>query len=82
MIVRKLVNLKHQRFSDEGFPLGREYRVFIYKANAPAYGYYWEGEDPLKELTPAEEKSLASEVARRLGTPFVAVDIGSWIRMT
>jgi len=82
VIVRKLMNLKHRRFSDEGFPLGREYRVFVYKENVLAYGYYWEGEDPLKELTPAEQESvvgLASEVAQRLDTPFLAIDIGQLV---
>jgi hypothetical protein len=82
VIVRELVSLKHHRFSDEGFPLGREYRVFAYKGKILAYGYYWEGEDPLKALTPSEEKSvidLASEIARRLGVPFLAVDVGQLV---
>jgi hypothetical protein len=30
VIVRRLVPLRHSRRSDEGFPLGREYRVFLY----------------------------------------------------
>jgi hypothetical protein len=82
VIVRKLVSLKHHRFSDEGFPLGREYRVFVYKGKILAYGYYWEGDDPLKALTSSEEKSvidLASEIARRLGVPFLAVDVGQLV---
>jgi hypothetical protein len=44
-----------------------------------AYRYYWEGEDPLKALSPAEETNgvgLAAEVARRLSVPFLALDIG------
>jgi hypothetical protein len=43
------------------------------------HGYYWEGEDPLKVLAPDEEHSvlsLATEAARRVGTPYIAVDIG------
>ncbi len=43
------------------------------------YGYYWEGDDPLKALAPGEEQAvltLATEAARRLGTPSIAVDIG------
>jgi hypothetical protein len=79
VIVRKLVELKRSRYSDEGFPLGREYRLFLYRDKILGYGYYWEGEDPLSELNPAEEKevlSLATEAARRLNVPFVAIDIG------
>jgi ATP-grasp domain, R2K clade family 3 len=50
-------------------------------------GYYWEGDDPLKELDESEREkvqSLALEAWARLGVPYVAIDIGqiedgSWI---
>ena len=50
-------------------------------------GYYWEGEDPLKSLSPSEEdqvRALAIEAAARLDAPYIAIDIGqlddgSWI---
>ncbi|HZS07267.1 MAG TPA: ATP-grasp domain-containing protein [Blastocatellia bacterium] len=79
VIVRRLVNLKHFRFSDEGFPLGREYRVFVYKETILGYGYYWEGDDPLRNLSADEEYqvlNLAVEAAGRLGVPFIAIDVG------
>jgi hypothetical protein len=87
VIVRKLVPLRHSRLSDEGFPLGREYRVFLYRDRVLGYGYYWEGDDPLRDLSTAHEAemlSLALEAARRVGVPFMAVDIGqledeSWV---
>ena len=31
VVVRRLVSLRHSRTSAEGFPLGREYRVFLYQ---------------------------------------------------
>jgi len=79
VIVRRLEKLRYVRSSPEGFPFGREYRVFIYKQRILGYGYYWEGDDPLKPLTAAEENAvlgLAIEAAGRVGTPYIAVDIG------
>lgn len=79
VIVRRLVNLRHSRFSGDGFPLGREYRVFLYQEDVLGFGYYWEGDDPLRALAPDEERavlSLAGEAARRAAVPFVSVDIG------
>jgi hypothetical protein len=79
VIVRRLVRLRHARITPGGFPLGREYRVFVYNSFVVALGYYWEGDDPLRALSPAEEttvRALAVEAARRLRTPYIAVDIG------
>jgi len=79
VIVRRLASLRHSRLSDEGFPLGREYRVFLYRDQLLGFGYYWEGDDPLRDLSPTEESemlALAREAARRVRVPFVAVDIG------
>ena len=79
VIVRHLVSLRHSRSSAEGFPLGREYRAFVCRDEIIGLGYYWEGDDPLKALTADEEhevRSLALEAARRLGVPYVTIDIG------
>lgn len=79
VIVRQLVRLRHSRSSPEGFPFGREYRVFVYDRQAIGLGYYWEGDDPLKALSPGEEEAvlgLATEAAARVGTPYIAVDVG------
>lgn len=78
VIVRELVHLRHTR-SHNGFPLGREYRAFIYKQDLIGLGYYWEGEDGLSSLSAAERhcvEQLALEAATRLKVPYVAVDIG------
>lgn len=79
IVVRKLVSLRHVRTSHEGFPLGREFRVFLYKQCVLAYGYYWEGQDNLSKLTPSEEDAvlnLAIRAAERLKIPYLSVDIG------
>lgn len=79
VIVREMLRLRHSRTSPEGFPFGREYRVFVYRRQVLASGYYWEGDDPLRTLTPHEESavlSLALEAGRRLDVPYLAVDVG------
>jgi hypothetical protein len=78
VVVRELVRLRHSR-DINGFPQGREYRVILYRQEILGLGYYWEGPDPLRELSPAERDSveaLAREAARRLAVPYVTVDIG------
>jgi hypothetical protein len=79
VVVRRLVPLRHSRVGPQGFPFGREYRVFVYRERVLAWGYYWEGDDPLRQLGEAEEAmvlGLAVEAARRLDVPYVAVDVG------
>jgi len=79
VIVRKLVKLRHQRLAPNGFPMGREFRCFIYNQQVLNYGYYWHGQDNFSQLSPSEEKqvlSLAVLASARLQVPYVAVDIG------
>jgi len=79
VVLRKLVHLRHVTSTAQDFPIGREFRVFLYNAVPLGHGYYWDGEDPLMTLTAGEESvvlDLAAKAARRLETPFVAVDIG------
>jgi hypothetical protein len=86
-ILRKLVSLRHVRTSQEGFPLGREYRVFLCFGRVIAHGYYWEGDDPLRALHPTEMATMlqvAVTAARRLAVPYLVVDVGqlddgSWV---
>jgi hypothetical protein len=87
VVVRKLMKLRYVRRSPMGFPLGREYRLFIYGETILGMGYYWEGDDPLKDLTPSERnriQEIALEAAGRLKAPYITVDVGqledeSWI---
>lgn len=79
VVVRQLVKLRHRRVSAQGFPFGREYRVFLYRQEVLGFGYYWEGDDPLKPLLPTEQTAVlnrARETGRRVGSPFIAADIG------
>ncbi|BCM88450.1 hypothetical protein IAD21_00281 [Abditibacteriota bacterium] len=79
VLVRHLVSLRYSRLSDEGFRLGREYRVFILGEQVVGYGYYWEGWDELRDLSTEDETvmlSLALEAAHRVQVPFLAVDVG------
>jgi hypothetical protein len=78
-VVRQLVRLRHVRSSEDGFPFGREYRVFLHDGQPLAHGYFWEGEDELRALSPEEARAvlgLAATAARRLAVPFLVVDIG------
>lgn len=79
VIVRQLIKLRYSRTSAQEFPLGREYRVFVYGQTVLGWGYYWEGDDPLKALTADEQQivlQLALTTAARLEVPYLAVDIG------
>jgi hypothetical protein len=79
VVVRQLARLRHARVTEHGFPLGREYRVLLHRAEVLGHGYYWEGDDPLMALSADEERSvldLAREGARRVGAPFMTVDVG------
>jgi len=79
VVIRRVVKLRHVRSSPQGFPLGREYRVFVYREKVVACGYYWEGEDPLKGLDAREREEMlgiAVRAAQQLSVPYVAVDVG------
>ena len=77
--VRELVQLRFANKTALGFPIGREFRIFMYGTQVLGYGYYWDGDDPLSVLTPAEHNlviALAVKAAIRMDVPFLAVDIG------
>jgi hypothetical protein len=79
VIVRELAKLRYTRKSSQDFPLGREYRVFVYFNKVIGLGYYWEGDDELKNLTDSESeqvKNLAVKTSKLLDVPYVSVDIG------
>jgi len=79
VIVRSLIHLRHVRKSPQGFPLGREYRIFVCHSQIVGMGYYWEGDDALTDLSASERthlESLAIQVSQRLQVPYIAIDIG------
>lgn len=80
VVVRSYVTLAHIQTTPQGFPIGREYLVFVYKDEILAMGYYWgEAEDPMGPLTESQTRavrSLALQASRALGVPYVVLDVG------
>ncbi len=79
VILRELIPLRYAKNTPAGFPQGREFRVFMLHQQLVAYSYYWDKDDPLKAVTPAEETQilqLARVASQRIGVPYVAIDIG------
>lgn len=79
IIVRRLVQLRRSGEAPGGFPLGREYRAFVYREQLLAYGYYWDEHTDAFPFTAGDLRAitqLSLEAARRLSVPFLAVDLG------
>ncbi len=78
-LLREVLPLRRIDKMHEGFPLSREYRLFVLDADVLALGPYWVSEDPFGALTERDEREireLAHEVARRTRVPWLAVDVG------
>ncbi len=76
--VRQAANLRYGQ-TDQSEPLGRSFRVYLYRQTILTYAYSWEADDLLKWLTVEEEEaifSVALKAAARLDLPFMAIDIG------
>jgi hypothetical protein len=79
IVARRLVKFRTVATDGQSFPISREYRSFIYRDAMLAYGFYWDEYRDAVALTAGEEeiiRALSVEAVRRLGTPFVAVDVG------
>ena len=79
IVLRELLSLRHKKKSGLGFPIGREYRVFLYSGEVVSMAYYWDDEDEFGEPTEGERNDiveLATVAANRLRAPLVAVDVG------
>lgn len=87
LIAREIAPLRPCPSPRTDFPAHREYRVYLYQGAVLGHGFYWGPNDPLGPLTGTELASvldLASEAARRIGCPLMAVDVaqrqdGRWI---
>lgn len=85
--LRALVPLRKVGHSVEGFPLSREYRVFVLRGTVVGSGYYWMFGEPFGP--PAGDEwaritELAREAAARLEAPWLSVDLaqteaGEWL---
>lgn len=76
VVLRRLAPLRQTGRELEGFPVAREYRVFVAKGEPLAMGFYWPFGDPFGELTLEELAPLVREAARRVGTPMMTIDLG------
>lgn len=82
VIIRELAELKQIALDPNGFPIGREYRAFVYNGGVLAYGFYWDEYDDSAELSGTEKKAfitLLQDVAKRVDVPFLSVDIGQLV---
>jgi hypothetical protein len=82
VIVREMVNFKPVAVDPNGFPIGREYRAFLYRGEVLAYGFYWDEYTDLQDLTPEEKRAclkLVKEAAKRVNVPYLSVDVGQLI---
>ena len=78
-LLREVLPLRRLEKLHEGFPLSREYRLFVLDADVLAMGPYWVSQDPFGALTERDEReirTLAHEAARRTRVPWLAVDVG------
>lgn len=78
-ILRRILELKYEETTPSGFPMGREYRVMLYRNKVIDYGYYWMTQHHFSKLNSEEEKlvkELAEEASRRINVPLAVVDIG------
>lgn len=79
VLVRELLPLRKTGTAYEGFPIAREYRLFVLDADVVGMGFYWPFGDPFGLPTDREEREmrqLAHEVARRTRVPWLCVDVG------
>ncbi|MFT3712114.1 MAG: ATP-grasp domain-containing protein [Archangium sp.] len=79
VLVRELLPLRRTGSEYEGFPIAREYRLFVLDADVVGMGFYWPFGDPFGAPTEREEREmrqLAHEVARRTRVPWLCVDVG------
>lgn len=79
VVLREVLPLRRIDKLHDGFPLSREYRLFVLDADVLVMGPYWVNEDPFGALSERDERelrTLAHEVARRTKVPWLAVDVG------
>jgi ATP-grasp domain, R2K clade family 3 len=79
VIVRRLVSLRSTCKAPNGFPMGREFRVFLYNNQVLEHGYYWDTKNELSKLSTQEEKTvldLAVLASTCLNVPYISIDIG------
>jgi hypothetical protein len=87
VLVRRMVPLRYAPGTLGDFPISREYRVFFYREQVLAFGFYWEEYEDTWRFSASDEQAMlavAREAARRLQVPFLIVDVaqqesGAWL---
>lgn len=78
-LLREVLPLRRTGQHVEGFPLSREYRLFVLDADLLALGFSGPGVDPFGALTDRELREvheLAHQAAVRTKVPWLCVDVG------
>jgi len=76
--IRELVKLKTVATDPNNFPIGREYRSFVYQHDILEMGFYWDDYNDTYSLSKDDQqniKNLALETARRVDVPFISIDV-------
>lgn len=87
VLIRRLVPLRYVAGALGDFPISREYRVFLYREQVLAFGFYWEEYADTWRFSSSDEQAMlavAREAARRLRVPFLIIDVaqqesGAWL---
>jgi ATP-grasp domain, R2K clade family 3 len=79
------INLRYAKTAPDGSPLGRIFRVFLYRQIILTYGYFWAADDPLRWLSVQDEEQIAAialAAAQQIDVPFLAIDVGEQVNQT
>ena len=79
IIIRRFVKFRTLATDRQGFPIGREYRIFLHRDRVLALAFYWDehrDSAPLSNVERSAIETLSMEASRRVGTPYIAVDVG------
>lgn len=78
-IARRLLDLRLSGEEHNGFPISREYRIYLLRGGLVGLGFYWGDVDHFGELTAGERSdvlALCTEVYARTNAPMLSVDVG------
>jgi hypothetical protein len=79
VMLRALLPLRRTGVEYAGFPLAREYRLFVLDGEVLARGAYWATGDPFGPPTDADLAAFAAlsrDVFERTTIPWLSVDVG------
>ncbi len=82
VLLRQFARLRTAPIDGYGMPAGREYRVFLYRGEVVAHGFYWPYLLEFERLDPDEEAAMlavARRAAAQMPTPWLSVDIGQLV---